>query len=102
MLRLINAVGNLLNPLIAILVGVAMIVFFWGLVKFIFKLGGDVKVEEGRRLMVWGIVALFVMLSVWGIIGFFQRQLGLPDTTIPAPGEDIRNFNPFDDPRQNA
>ena len=76
---LITAVGGLINPLIVILVGVALLVFFWGLAKFIFRVGGDEKaVEGGKRLMGWGLLALFVMLSVWGIIRFMQNALLLP------------------------
>jgi len=76
---LITAVGGLINPLIVILVGVALLVFFWGLAKFIFRVGGDEKaVEGGKRLMIWGLIALFIMISVWGIIRFMQNALLLP------------------------
>lgn len=73
---LINALGGLIDTLIAILVALALAVFIWGLVKFIWRLGGDEEeVKEGKKLMVWGIVALFVMLSVWGIVIFMQEAL---------------------------
>ena len=88
---LITAVGGLINPLIVILVGVALLVFFWGLAKFIFRVGGDEKaVEGGKRLMGWGLLALFVMLSVWGIIRFMQNALLLaPGGSSPSlPGSD--------------
>ncbi|KKT80648.1 MAG: hypothetical protein UW76_C0010G0011 [Parcubacteria group bacterium GW2011_GWF2_44_8b] len=76
---LIRAVGGLINPIIAILVGVALLAFFWGLAKFIFRVGGDEKaVEEGKRIMKCGLIALFVMVSVWGIVKFMQRALNLP------------------------
>ena len=76
---LIRAVGGLINPIIAILVGVALLAFFWGLARFIFRVGGDEKaVEEGKRIMKWGLIALFVMVSVWGIIIFIQEALDLP------------------------
>jgi hypothetical protein len=75
--ELITATGGLVNPLIAVLVGVALLVFFWGLVKFVFRLGGDGEkaVDDGKRVMKWGLIALFVMVSVWGIIEFFQDAL---------------------------
>src|SRR3990170_2644040 len=74
---LIRAVGGLINPIIAILVGVALLAFFWGLAKFIFRVGGDEKaVEEGKNLMIWGVIALFVMISIWGIIAFVYRDIG--------------------------
>ena len=76
---LIRAVGGLINPIIAILVGVALLAFFWGLARFIFRVGGDEKaVDEGKRIMKWGLIALFVMVSVWGIVKFMQRALNLP------------------------
>ena len=82
---------------IKILVGVALIVFFAGLVKFIFHVSGDEKaVDEGKRIMKCGILALFVMLSVWGIVWFFQRGLGLPDTTWPESPDDTPATSPID------
>jgi len=86
---LIEAVGGLINPLIAILVGLALLVFFWGLAKFIFRAGGDTKaVEEGKTLMIWGLIALFVMVSVWGIISFIQNAFlpggGSTPTSLPT------------------
>ncbi len=87
---LIVAVGSLINPLIAILVGLALLAFFWGLAKFILRAGGDEKaIEEGKKLMIWGLIALFVMVSVWGIINFMQNALlpggGSTPTSLPTP-----------------
>ena len=96
---LITAVRGLINPLIGVLVGAALLVFFWGLARFIFRLGGDEKaVEEGKRIMKWGLIALFVMVSVRGIIGFFQDAL-LPGggSTPPssAPSTPPSSPSPF-------
>ena len=82
---LIEAVGGLINPLIAILVGLALLASFWGLLKFMFKIGGDEKpLEDGKTIMKWGLIAMFVMLSVMGIINFFQRAL-LPGGGLQPP-----------------
>ena len=82
---LIRAVGDLIQLLTIIVAAIALLVFLWGLAMFIFKLGGDEKaVESGRTLMIWGVVALFVMVSVWGLVAFMQRELGLPVTTSPG------------------
>ncbi|MHB0978119.1 MAG: pilin [Minisyncoccota bacterium] len=79
---LITAVGGLVSRLTVIAAGVALLVFLWGLAKFIFKSGDEKSHEEGAAIMKWGIVALFVMVSVWGIVNFMQRALGLPITPI--------------------
>lgn len=90
---LINAVGGLVSQLTVIAGGVALLVFLWGLVKFIFKPGDEKAHEAGITLMKWGIVALFVMVSVWGIIGFMQRALGLPIIPIPNTNTSGTNSN---------
>jgi hypothetical protein len=78
MLELINSVGRLVNSLVLLVIALAVLAFFWGLAKFIFNVSGDEKsVEEGKRIMIWGIIALFVMVSVWGIIRFAQGELNL-------------------------
>lgn len=75
---LISRVGDIVKLLTVVAAAIALLVFFWGLVKFIFKVGGDEKaVTEGRKMMIWGIIALFVMMSVWGIVSLIQSELGL-------------------------
>lgn len=78
---LITRVGELIQSLITIVGALALLVFMWGLVKFIFSQGNETAKTEGKKVMVWGLIALFVMVSVWGIIGFIQSDLGLPVTT---------------------
>lgn len=57
---------SFINPLAAILVSLALLIFFWGIVQYIYS-GGSEGHEHGRQLMVWGIVALFVLVSIWGL-----------------------------------
>lgn len=68
----------ILNPLIILLFAVALIVFFWGLVEFIFKAGSDEGRETGRRNMMWGIVGMFIMVAVYGIIKLILGTFGVP------------------------
>ena len=66
---------KIIDIALPILIGLALLAFFWGLVKFILRLGGDEKIEEGRSLMVWGLIALFVMISFVGILNFFYGDI---------------------------
>lgn len=89
--QLVRIIINLINPLLVLLAGLALLAFFWGLAKFIFRVGGDEKaVDEGKRTMQWGLVALFVMLSIWGIIRFLQSDfLGICGTKLYKEGDSI-------------
>lgn len=85
MLKLIEAVGSLVKLALPVAVGLGLLAFLWGLAQFIFRVGGDEKaVEEGKRIMKWGLLALFVMVSVWGIVIFMQRALNLPIYANPG------------------
>lgn len=77
--ELIPALGSFITSLIPIAFGIGFLVFFWGLARFIFNAGDEKKVEEGKRLMVWGVIALFVMASIWGIVALFRGNLGIQD-----------------------
>jgi hypothetical protein len=66
--RIIEQLGSIVNTLIPIVFAIALLVFFWGLVKFILAAGSEDAKETGRRLMIGGLIALFVMSAVWGIV----------------------------------
>ena len=75
--NLIDSVSGVVELFIPILLGLAVLMFFWGLVKFINHAGDEKAVEEGKSLMIWGMIALFIIVALWGILGFLQEQLGL-------------------------
>jgi len=84
---IINSVVELLNKIIPIIFAIATIVFLWGIVLFIISGGDEEKRKEGRQYIIYGLIGLFVMVAVWGIInvviGFFDiggfRAPRLPD-----------------------
>ncbi len=93
--NLLDGITSIINIAIGILASLALLVFFFGLVKFIIKAGDPKEKEAGRTLMTYGVIALFVMFSVFGIVRFLQRAVGinetnqgnnqgLPPPTIPA------------------
>ena len=44
-----------------IVAAIALLAFFWGLVKFIAGAGNEDKRTEGKQVMLWGIISLFVL-----------------------------------------
>ena len=75
---LVDQFFDLFRLVLPILNGIAFLLFFWGLARFIVSSGnGDAKaLAEGRQFMIWGIVGLFILVSFWGIIQFLSTQFG--------------------------
>lgn len=71
----LDTAGNILNRLIPLLILLALVVFFWGLVQYIINPGEGHA--NGKTKMIAGLLALFIMLTVFGIIKVAQNTLGI-------------------------
>jgi len=67
-----SIVSNTILPLIDSAIGFIMVLsvlaFVYGVITFIYSSGDDQSRVAGKRAMFWGIVALFCMVSVWGLV----------------------------------
>ena len=80
------AVANtFLNALVGLFITLAIVVFFWGLVKYIWSVGGSEDKSEGLQIMMYGVIAIFVMVSIWGIIRLLQNTFGVQSTDPIIP-----------------
>jgi len=70
-----------LHTLFPFMIGLAFVLFLWGVFKFVRDAGDDKARTEGKKLMFWGIVGLFVMVCVWALVellvGTFFRGGGI-------------------------
>lgn len=66
-----------LNYLIPTLIGLGMLLFFWGLADYIFQSGDESKVETGKQRMIWGIIGMFFVSAIWGIVELVGSSLFL-------------------------
>lgn len=71
----------------------AVVAFFWGIVQFIWsaRQGAEGKgIQKGTQFMKWGLIAIFVMFSLWGIIKFAQDVFQIQgENTIIVPSLDF-------------
>ncbi|MFZ4499882.1 MAG: pilin [Minisyncoccia bacterium] len=66
-------ISSIIIPLIFTL---AFLFFLWNVIRFM-NASEKTNKEEAKERMWWGIIALFVMLSVWGIIKILSNTLGI-------------------------
>ncbi|MFA6430302.1 MAG: hypothetical protein WC229_02540 [Candidatus Paceibacterota bacterium] len=73
-------IGGMLRPIIALIVSAAIVVFLLGVFKFIRSEGKEK--EAGKQFMTWGIVGIFVMVSVWGLVNILRGTFNLNDSQL--------------------
>lgn len=72
------------DAVIPLLFALATVTFVWGVIKFfIINADEEGKREQGRQFMIWGIIALAVMLSVWGLVGILGSTFNINDSALP-------------------
>lgn len=76
---LILIVLHIVNMLGEVVFTMGMLAFVWGLTKFIFKAGDERGREEGKQTIKWGLIAMFVMVSLLLILKLLSNELGFGD-----------------------
>ncbi len=87
-LDLEDSVLELLGSIVPIIIGIAVVFFLWAGVRFMRAEDNSEERQNARDLMIYGIVGILVMVSLWGIIQFFGNVLGI------TPGSD-KNLDTF-------
>ena len=83
----ILVIGHIINLLVPMVSTLAVVYFFYGLAKYILNAGDEDKRKEAQGVMTWGVLALFIIVTIWGIIGFIQATIG--NTAGPTGSQNI-------------
>ncbi len=86
-LGLLALAQTIVTRLVPFAVGVAVLFFFFYLIKFISQSSNPGEQEKSKAGMGWSILALFLMVSIWGIIGLIGSIFGVGQGGMaPIPG----------------
>ena len=70
----------ILNPLILLAFGLSLVYFVYGVIKFLSLEAGDKSKKEAQDAILWGMVGMGIMFSVFGIIRFVLATVGVNPT----------------------
>ena len=73
----------LFNGAVALLITLAILVFFWGLIRYLTSVGESKA--DGLQIMFYGVITIFVMVSIWGIIGLLRNTFGVTSNQSITP-----------------
>ena len=66
-----------INPLVTLLFAVSLIVFVWGVIEFLRERdSSSQKANDGKQHLLWGLVGMFIMISVFGIMNAIKGLIG--------------------------
>jgi len=87
---------DLLDQAVVVVGALALLFFFWGLSQLLLNSDNEDKKKASKSIMVWGIIILFVMFSIGGILKvldntFFDGSSG-GSTKAPATSSGGRYF----------
>jgi TM2 domain-containing membrane protein YozV len=79
---LFTSLKDIINLAFPVVAGLAVIFFFWGVGQFVLKDAGNDKTrDEGKQKMLWGVIALFVMFAIFGILRWISNTIDIPIST---------------------
>lgn len=71
--ELVNVLVIILNNATAVLVILGLVVYFYGVSTNIMSFDSEKGKEKVKAYFFWGVIVLFVMVSIWGIIEILQN-----------------------------
>ncbi len=74
---MLTSIGGMMNQVVKIIFGLALIYFFWGGARFILNAGDAKTRDDGKNKMLWGVITLAVMISIYGIINWLNGVFGI-------------------------
>jgi putative Mn2+ efflux pump MntP len=76
---------NVIAGAVPIILSLAVITMFWGIAKYMRSAENSEERAKGRQFIVYAILALFVMFSLWGLVNVIVDSIFDPsDRTIDS------------------
>lgn len=72
---LLCKISELLNAIIPVLIALGIVYFVWGVVSYVVS-GDEEAKKKGRDKIVYGIIGLAVIISVWGLVRILTNTFG--------------------------
>lgn len=78
-------IKSFLTPAATLLVAAAVVFFLWNIMQVIRNSDNAEELAKFKSKAVWGIVAIAVMVSLWGLVNFVTKSANLNLTPVIIP-----------------
>ena len=66
--NIFNNLTTIFQATIPAMMVLATVLFLWGVITYLTNADNEDARTKGRTFMIYGIIGLFVMVSVWGLV----------------------------------
>lgn len=77
---IVSTMTGIVQLALPIVFSLAVLAFFWGIMMYVFSQSTDSK-KEGKGIMLWSLIAIAIMASLFGIIALTQDTLGVSNNS---------------------
>ena len=84
---------NLGNTFLGVLIAVAVIWIIFNTVRFIVKADSDDR-KKYQSAILWGILGLFIILSVWGLVRILTNTFNTGSNNAPTQQFPVVDYPP--------
>lgn len=81
---LVNKFITIIKYVVPLIFAIALVAFLWGVFQYFFS--GAEKKEEAKDFLLYGIIGLFIMVSVWGLVRILTGTFLLENAQPNLPG----------------
>jgi len=80
---------TIIQAVVPMFFALAIAGFVYGVTKYFLNPDNEEKRKSGKSFMLWGIVTLFVIVSIWGLVGILSNTF-LKDSPGVIPSLKIK------------
>ncbi|MEK9132050.1 MAG: pilin [Patescibacteria group bacterium] len=81
---------NVINRVVTIIIALAVVYTIYGAFKYAF--GDEENKANYKNNILYGLIALFVMVSIWGLVNILTGTFQLQSNTVPTTLPDVSSF----------
>ncbi|HVU06374.1 MAG TPA: pilin [Candidatus Paceibacterota bacterium] len=79
-------VQSLLNTILPLIIAAAVVWFVWSMFQLFLAGDAEEKKEKAKTNIIYGVVAIFVMVSIWGLVNILVNTFGLSNQSPTTNG----------------
>lgn len=72
-------VKSILDTILPLIIAIAVVYFVYGIARYVMA-GDEGAKEAAKDKIIYGVIGLFVMISIWGLVNILVNTFGLDNT----------------------